>query len=70
MSKKKGKMIEGSIAYNDEAIQLALSKMDIAPCINCGHPIQVDYTCGHCGSADGYDECVGYGYPNYTAKRS
>ena len=34
MSRKKGKMIEGSTAYNDEAIQLALSKMDIAPSLS------------------------------------
>jgi len=47
------KMKESSKAYNDEAIQIALSKVCIKPCIKCGHPVDEGYCCWHCGSGDG-----------------
>lgn len=47
------KMKVGSAAYNDEAIQLALSRVTIKPCIHCGHPVNEGFSCGHCGSGDG-----------------
>lgn len=39
------KMKQGSKAYNAEAIQLALSRVDIGPCVKCGHPILEVYCC-------------------------
>ena len=47
------KMKEGSVKYNDEAIQLALSQVRIMPCIDCGHPVNDGHCCGHCGSGNG-----------------
>lgn len=64
-----GKMKEGSKDYNDEAIQLALSKVRIVPCIDCGHPVDDGFCCGHCGSGNGSgndDES----YINYRAVKS
>ena len=47
------RMQEGSVQYNEEAIQLALSRVTIKPCRACGHPVNEGYCCGHCGSGDG-----------------
>ena len=49
------KMKEGSKQYNWEAIELALSKVNIFPCIKCGHPVDKGYCCHHCGSGEGID---------------
>ena len=47
------KMKEGSAAYNDEAIQLALGRVTIRPCAGCGHPVNDGFCCQHCGSGEG-----------------
>lgn len=39
------KMKQGSKAYNAEAIELALSRVGIGPCVKCGHPILEGYRC-------------------------
>jgi len=49
-------MKEGSKAYNNEAIQLALSRVEIAPCIDCGHPVDKGYCCNHCGGGNGHTD--------------
>ena len=49
------KMQEGSKKYNEEAIELALSRVRILPCIDCGHPINDGFSCGNCGSGGGSD---------------
>lgn len=43
-------MQEGSIAYNKEAVNLALSIVTIMRCKDCGHPTIDGYCCTHCGS--------------------
>jgi len=55
------KMKEGSLAYNTEALELALGHLNIYPCIDCGHPIKEDCCCGHCGSGNGHEQ----GDPSY-----
>lgn len=50
------RMKEGSKQYNKEAIELALSRVDIAPCIDCGHPVIKGYCCGSCGGGNGHTE--------------
>ena len=47
------KMIEGSKEYCREAANIALGRVDILPCIKCGHPIVDGFCCQHCGSGDG-----------------
>jgi methionyl-tRNA synthetase len=46
------KMKESSAAYNEEAIELALSRVIIKQCKKCGHPKECGYCCGHCGSGE------------------
>jgi hypothetical protein len=43
-----GKMKEYSNAYNQEAIELALSSVTIFSCKTCGHPVLEGYACYHC----------------------
>lgn len=62
-------MKEGSKKYNDECIQLALSRIDIAPCCNCGHPNEVGFCCSTCGEGDGQYENDRLDIA-YTAKKS
>ena len=64
------RMKAGSKAYNNEAIQLALSRVDIAPCIDCGHPVIKGYCCSHCDSPNGHKDESDWFEINYTAKRS
>jgi len=47
------KMKEGSAAYNDEAIQIALSRVSFRPCIKCGHPVNYGFCCYNCESGEG-----------------
>ena len=47
------KMKEGSINYNREAIEIALSKVTIKPCIRCGHPVDDGFCCDNCYSGVG-----------------
>ena len=47
------KMKEGSKDYNREAIELALSRVSIKPCIDCGHPVNDGFCCSHCGGGSG-----------------
>ena len=61
------KMKEGSKAYNGEAIQLALSRVDIAPCIDCGHPVNKGYCCSHCKGGNGTLDTGDYYEPSYKA---
>lgn len=58
------KMKESSAAYNEEAIEIALSRVTIKPCKKCGHPVNVGFCCRHCGSGDGVENtdesCIAY----------
>ena len=64
------KMEEGSLAYNKEALELALSRVRIYPCINCGHPLVEGYCCNHCYSGDGHDESCEPSIITYVAYRN
>lgn len=44
------KMKENSKAYDREAANLALSVVEIKPCVYCGHPVIDGYCCNSCGS--------------------
>lgn len=63
------KMKEGSKAYNYEAIQIALSRVSIAPCIDCGHPVERGYCCRNCGSGNGTSHSYYFG-PRYTTQNN
>ena len=51
-------MKEGSQKYNEEAIELALSRVRILPCVDCGHPTIDGYCCSHCGSGNGTSDVI------------
>ena len=59
------KMQKGSSAYNGEYIQLALENSDIGQCVECGHPINRGFCCGHCGSGNGTSDYGDYYEPAY-----
>ena len=46
------KMKENSKAYDKEAINLALERVNIMQCKDCGHPTVEGYCCRNCGSAN------------------
>lgn len=64
------KMKQGSKAFNEEALALALSFSEIYACIDCGHPVRAGFCCGHCDSANGYNQYDEPAVISYTAKRT
>ena len=58
------KMKEDSKEYNDEAIKLALSRVQIFPCRKCGHPMIEGFCCINCGCGEDsdnlYPSIIGY----------
>ncbi len=49
---KKIKDPYNSRTYEREAVELALSWIDMKPCRHCGHPVVKGYCCGTCGSGN------------------
>lgn len=64
------KMKEGSLDYNREAIEIALSSVSIYPCIKCGHPLEEGFCCSHCGSGAGHHAHSEESMINYKALKS